>query len=101
MNKKNVEMIAIERIEILINSALREINDNEKLSQSYANMALKIAMRVRIRRPYTIRHLFCRKCKEFIVPGVNSRVRIGRTRVKCIRITCTKCNHVYRKLISM
>ena len=101
MNKKNVEMIAIERIEILINNALREINDNEKLSQSYANMALKIAMRVRIRMPYSIRQLFCRNCKEFIVPGVNSRVRIGRTRVKCIRITCTKCNHVYRKLISM
>ena len=99
MNKKIVERIATERIEILIDNALREIKDNEKLSQSYAKLALKIAMRVRIRMPYVIRQLFCRKCKQFIVPGVNSRVRIGRTRVKNIRITCMKCNHVYRKII--
>lgn len=99
MNKKNIERIATERIEILIDNALREINDNEALSQSYAKLALKIAMRVRIRIQYSIRQLFCRKCKQFIVPGVNSRVRIGRTKVKCVRITCMKCNHVYRKLI--
>jgi len=98
MNKKIVERIATERIEILIDNALREIKDNEKLSQSYAKLALKIAMRVRIRMPYVIRQLFCRKCKQFIVPGVNSRVRMGRTRVKTIRITCMKCNHVYRKI---
>jgi ribonuclease P protein subunit RPR2 len=100
MNKKNIERIATERIEILIDNALREINDNEKLSQSYAKLALIIAMRVRIRMPYLIRQLFCRKCKQFIVPGVDSRVRIGRTKVKCIRITCRKCNHVYRKIIA-
>ena len=97
MNKKIIEMIAIERIEILINNALREINDNEALSQSYAKMALKIAMRVRIRMQYSIRQLFCRKCKQFIVPGVNSRVRMGRTKVKCVRITCMKCNHVLQQ----
>jgi ribonuclease P protein subunit RPR2 len=99
MNKKNIERIATERIGILIDNALCEINDNEALSQSYAKLALKIAMRVRIRMQYPIRQLFCRKCKQFIVPGVNSRVRIGRTKVKCVRITCLKCNHVYRKII--
>ncbi|TLX69361.1 MAG: RNase P subunit [Thaumarchaeota archaeon] len=99
MNKKNIEKIATERIEILIENALLQIKDNEKLSQSYANLASKIAMRVRIRMPYFTRQLFCKKCKQFIVPGVNSRVRIGRTRVKSIRITCMKCKHVYRKII--
>jgi ribonuclease P protein subunit RPR2 len=100
MKKKNIERIAAERIEILIDNALRVINENDKLSQSYAKLALKIAMRVRIRMPYLIRQLFCRKCKQFIVPGVDSRVRVGRTKVKCIRITCMKCNHVYRKIIA-
>jgi ribonuclease P protein subunit RPR2 len=99
MNKKNIERIANERIEILLDSALREIKNDEKLSQSYAILARKIAMRIRIRMPYMMKQLFCRKCKQFIVPGINSRVRIGRTRVKCIRITCMKCNHVYRKII--
>ena len=100
MNKKNIERIATERIDILIDNALREINNDEKLSQSYARLAAKIAMRVRIRMPYLIRQLFCRKCQQFIVPGVNSRIRIGRSKEKCIRITCMKCNHVYRKIIA-
>ena len=99
LNKKNIERIATKRIEILIDNALNEINSDEVLSQTYAKLALKIGMRVRVRMPYSIRQLFCRKCKQFIVPGVNSRIRIGRTRVKCIRITCMKCNHVYRKII--
>ncbi|MDW0145053.1 MAG: RNase P subunit [Nitrososphaeraceae archaeon] len=100
MNKKNIERIATERIDILIDNALREINNDEKLSQSYARLAAKIAMRVRIRMPYLIRQLFCRKFKQFIIPGVNSRIRIGRSKEKCIRITCMKCNHVYRKIIA-
>jgi ribonuclease P protein subunit RPR2 len=99
MNKKNIERIAAERIEILIDNALREIHNDENLSQSYARLATRIAMRVRIRMPYSMRQLFCSKCKQFIVPGFNSRIRIGRAKVKCIRITCMKCNHVYRKLI--
>ena len=101
MNKKIIERIAAERIEILIQNALNEINSDEKLSQMYAKLALKIGMRVRVRMPYYIRQLFCRQCKQFIVPGVNSRIRTGRTRVKSIRITCMKCNHVYRKIIAV
>jgi ribonuclease P protein subunit RPR2 len=101
LNKKIIERIAAERIEILIQNALNEISCDEKLSQSYAKLALKIGMRVRVRMPYYIRQLFCRQCKQFIVPGVNSRIRVGRTRVKSIRITCMKCNHVYRKMIAV
>lgn len=99
MNKKNIEKIATQRIEILIENALREMQNDENLSQSYARLARKIAMRVRIRMSYRVRQLFCRKCKQFIVPGFNSRIRIGRAKVRCIRITCMKCNHVYRKII--
>jgi ribonuclease P protein subunit RPR2 len=101
LNKKIIERIAAERIEILIQNALNEINSDEKLSQMYAKLALKTGMRVRVRMPYYIRQLFCRQCKQFIVPGVNSRIRIGRTRVKSIKITCMKCNHVYRKIIAV
>jgi ribonuclease P protein subunit RPR2 len=101
LNKKIIERIAAERIEILIQNALNEINSDEKLSQMYAKLALKTGMRVRVRMPYYIRQLFCRQCKQFIVPGVNSRIRTGRTRVKSIRITCMKCNHVYRKIIAV
>ena len=43
--------------------------------------------------------ILCKKCKKFIVPSISSKVRIGRSNVKSIRITCNFCNHTYRKLI--
>jgi RNase P subunit RPR2 len=61
MNKKNIERIATERIDILIDNALREIYNDEKLSQSYARLAAKIAMRVRIRMPYLIKSAILQK----------------------------------------
>ncbi|MBT4454569.1 MAG: RNase P subunit, partial [Candidatus Nitrosopelagicus sp.] len=38
-------------------------------------------------------------CKKFIAPGIASKIRLG-SKPKSIRITCTYCNHTYRKIIS-
>ncbi|MEO9321056.1 MAG: RNase P subunit [Nitrososphaera sp.] len=99
MKKKSsrARRIAQERVEILVNHARRE--QDTELAERQAATARKIAMRVRIRIPYEHRQLFCKKCKRLIVPGRTSRVRIGRTRVKAIRITCLRCGHIYRKLV--
>ncbi|RZD36957.1 MAG: RNase P subunit, partial [Thaumarchaeota archaeon] len=53
----------------------------------------------KIRMPYDLRMVFCKKCKSFIVPGINSRIRIGGASVKSIRISCYLCGHIYRKII--
>lgn len=90
--------LARERIEILVASALRE--KDESLAIKQAMLAKKIAMRHRVRFPYSIRQLFCKKCKAFIVPGKTSRVRIGRANMKAVRVTCTKCGHTYRHIIA-
>ncbi|MBT7359134.1 MAG: RNase P subunit, partial [Thaumarchaeota archaeon] len=42
---------------------------------------------------------FCKKCKKFIPPGIASKIRLG-SKPKSIRITCSYCNHTYRKIIS-
>ena len=92
--------IAKERIYLLIDHARNEALYDEMLANDQARIARKIAMRMRIRLPYEIRQLFCKGCKQFILPGIGSRVRTGRSRLKAIRITCLKCGHVYRKVIA-
>jgi ribonuclease P protein subunit RPR2 len=91
--------IARERVGILIANALNEAQENEKIANEQAYLAKKIAMRLRVRLGYEIRHLFCKKCKQFIIPGRHSRIRVGRTNTKSIRITCLKCGHTYHKIL--
>jgi ribonuclease P protein subunit RPR2 len=97
--KQSTKNIALERIEILINNAISNSRKFPILSQRQAYLAKKISTRYRIPMPYEIKVNFCKKCKNFIVPGVNSRVRIGRTSLKSIRVTCRFCGHIYRKVI--
>ena len=98
-NVLNTTGIARERIQILIDNALINYKSNEELAEKQARLAMKIAMSLCLRMPYDIRQLFCKRCKKFIIPGVSARVRIGRSRVKAVRITCLNCMHVYHKLL--
>lgn len=98
--KPTVKKIALDRMQILIDNAILNAKTNPKLSQRQALLARKISMRYKIRMPYYLKMVFCKKCKSFITPGINSRIRLGRTSVKSIRITCNLCEHTYRKIIS-
>ena len=97
--KPALRKIALERMQILIDSAISNAKMNPELSKRQASLAQKISMRHKIRMPYELRIVFCKKCKSFIAPGINSRIRLGRTSVKSIRITCNLCGHTYRKII--
>ncbi len=97
--KKSQRDLAMQRIELLVRNALETVKSDEELAQKHATLAKKISTKFRVKLPYEIRQLYCKKCKRFIVPGMNARVRIGRTSVKAVRITCLKCGHVYRKII--
>jgi ribonuclease P protein subunit RPR2 len=100
MKKDLTKTIARERIQILIANALREVKENrDNLADHHAYLAKKIAMRLQLRLPYEIRQLYCKSCKSFITPGKNARVRIGRSKINCIRITCAKCGHTYHKIL--
>ena len=98
--KPAIRKIALERMQILITNAISNAKTNPVLSQRQASLARKISMRYKIRMPYDQRMVFCKKCKSFIAPGINSRIRLGRTSVKSIRITCNLCGYTYRKIIS-
>ena len=97
--KPRTRDIALERMQILIKNAISNARKDPQLSQRQALLACRVSTRHKIKMPYEIRMLFCKKCKSFIVPGINSRIRLGRTSVKSIRLSCNLCGHVYRKLI--
>ena len=92
--------IALERMYILVKTAISNARSDPNLAEKQANLARRISTRYRIRMPYELRINFCKKCKKFIVPGINSRIRIGRTSLKSIRITCNFCEYTYRKVIA-
>ncbi|HEU0144616.1 MAG TPA: RNase P subunit [Nitrososphaera sp.] len=95
--KEKAKQIAREHIDLLVEYALHEKDDH--LAAIQARQAKKIAMHQRIRLPYEIRQLYCKRCKAFIVPGRSARVRVGRAKIRAVRITCLKCDHTYRKIL--
>jgi ribonuclease P protein subunit RPR2 len=98
--KPIVYKIAMERMQILIDNAITNARKDPELSQRQASIARRISTKYKIRMPYHLRMVFCKKCKSFIAPGINSRIRLGRTSIKSIRISCNLCGHTYRKIIS-
>ena len=90
----------MERMQILIDNAITNARTDPELSQRQASIARRISTKYKIRMPYHLRMVFCKKCKSFIAPGINSRIRLGRTSIKSIRISCNLCGHTYRKIIS-
>jgi ribonuclease P protein subunit RPR2 len=98
--KPIVYKIAMERMQILIDNAISNARTNPELSERQASIARRISTKYKIRMPYYLRMVFCKNCKSFIAPGINSRIRLGRTSVKSIRISCNLCGHTYRKIIS-
>ena len=98
--KPGVRDLAIARMEILIGHAVRNARSDPELSERQALLARRISTRHKVRMPYRLRMAFCRRCKSFMVPGVGSRIRLGRASVRSIRITCNRCGHTHRKIIS-
>ena len=90
----------MERMQILIDNAISNARTDPELSQRQASIARRISSKYKIRMPYDLRIVFCKKCKSFIAPGLNSRIRLGRASVKSIRISCNLCGHTYRKILS-
>ena len=97
--KNSKKQIATQRMQILFHNALSNAKNNPRLAERQAEIARKISMKFKIKMPFEISSSFCKKCKKFIPPGIASKIRLG-SKPKSIRITCSYCNHTYRKIIS-
>ena len=83
--------IAMQRIQTLFQLAKQTYHEDPALAQRYVDLARKIAMAAKVRLPREYRRQVCRHCKSFILPGVNSRVRIKKRREPHVVITCLNC----------
>ncbi len=89
--------IARQRVLLLLKLAETVFLKDEKLAQRYVELAMSIAKRARIKIPLPYKMFICKKCKTFLWPGVNCRVRIRQNRFSHISITCLKCKHIMRR----
>lgn len=85
------KQIALQRIRILFRLARETIREDPELAQRYVEIARKIAMRTRVRLPKEYRRQVCRRCKSFVLPGVNCHVRIQSRREPHVVVTCFNC----------
>jgi len=96
MKKSVIKQIAMQRVKVLIDRALYS---RDEFSDHHIVIAKKIILKYKLKIPFEYKVLFCKQCKNFIIPGRDSIIRIGRSNTKALRITCKLCGHTYRKII--
>lgn len=95
MNSTN-RKIALQRICRLFELAKGMISTDEALAQRYVAIARKLSMASRTSIPLEYRRQICKRCKRFILPGVNCRVRVQQRRESHVVITCGYCGEWMR-----
>jgi ribonuclease P protein subunit RPR2 len=92
----NIRSIARQRVQTLFDLARETLDQDPASAQRYVNIARRIAMAAKIRLPTQYRRQICRNCKNFILPGVNCRVRVKQLREPHVAITCLNCGKQMR-----
>jgi ribonuclease P protein subunit RPR2 len=83
----DVEAIARQRIQTLLELARQKWPSDKALSRRYVSLAKKIAMRHRVKLG---NRLFCKKCGVVFVPGRTVRVRKS-AKQKAVLYICQEC----------
>lgn len=92
-NQEFFKKIARERVNTLFFQAKKIFKENSLLSDRYVHLARKIAMKHKIRMPDLFKRRFCKNCYKYLVPSVNSRIRVQKGKI----ITyCFSCKHYMR-----
>lgn len=96
--KTKKKIIAKKRAEHLLHYAISNMKNDVRFSIIQADIMRNLCTKFNVRLDFSKRMMFCHKCKRFIVPGFNSRIRLSKVR-KSINITCLFCGFSYRKII--
>ena len=86
-----VKELAKERIVRLFEMAEAFFHKDRSLSHRYVELALRIAKRARVKIPREYKYRYCKRCKKYLVPGVNARVRTRGGRMPHVVIKCLEC----------
>ena len=93
---KEQQKIALKRIEFLFNLAKENFKADSGVSDKYVKTARRISMKYKVKVPLKLKKSFCKNCYRYLVPGVNCRTRIHKSR---ITVYCTGCRHFMRQPI--
>ena len=91
--KKRIKEIAVSEIRRMFRLAGEVFKDNPKRADRYVQIALKISTKIKVSIPGIYKRRYCKKCKKFLMPGKNCRVR---TREKMLVNTCLNCGEIRR-----
>jgi|TARA_Y100000310_G_scaffold345315_2_gene463683 ribonuclease P protein subunit RPR2 len=86
--------IAKNRIRKLFSEADKVFPKSPKLANRYVELARKIAMKVNLFLPKYQKRKFCKHCYHYLKPGVNSRIRIHKSRVIIYCLDCKKYTRI-------
>jgi len=85
--------IAKHRIKKLFSEADKIFSKSPKLADRYVELARKIAMKLNLSLLKSQKRKFCKHCYSYLKPGINSRIRIHKSR---IIIYCKNCKKYTR-----
>ncbi len=80
-NKDLVRRIAQERMFVLLSLAEKRAKENTDLGRllekRYVELARKISRHYLIPFPKNLKKRVCKKCNNFLIPGINCKVRLS------------------------
>jgi len=92
--KKVQGAIAKKRIiQLFLMAEKMAISGNMILANRYVEIARKISMRYKVTIPREFKRRFCKNCYKYLLPGLNCRIRIYRSR---LIIYCDNCKKYTR-----
>jgi len=86
-------------VRLLTESAVSLSHTNPTIAKEQAALARKVKLKFNVRLDPSLMRFTCRGCKGLLVPGVNARVRLGHGKPTIIRVTCSECGHINRKVV--
>ena len=86
-------------VAFLMESAVELSHTNPPMAREQAALARRVKLRFNVRLDPSLTRFTCHGCKRLLVPGVNARVRLGHGKQTILRVTCTDCGHVNRRVI--
>jgi RNase P subunit RPR2 len=99
MKARRAKGDAASLLAFLTESAVSLSHTNPALAKEQAALARRVKLKFNVRLDPPLTRFTCRGCKDLLVPGVNARVRLGHGKVTVLRVTCTDCGHVNRRIV--
>ena len=90
LNKQKKKQVALDRINELFSQASLAFKKDKKRANRYVQLARKISMRSKVRIPSNLKRRYCKHCHNYLLPGVNCRIRTKNKKVVYYCLDCKK-----------